>query len=250
MWLANEYISLYYNNAVDEAIINETSFSNFKSNPNYNSVVGMSELWQADIWYENIKLNHKDLYDRLKTFCLNDKYGSPQIWESKDGIKISPNTLRFINTLLEIETTFNLKNNSIKIAELGIGYGGLCYILNSYYNVKSYTLIDLPNVYDLANKYLKLLDVNTQTKEFFEDTDLFVSEWCLSEFDDADIVNFYNKYIIKSKNVYLQMNLHEEDRKTKFLNLLSTDFDYTVKDEFPKTQWPNYVVFAKNKRIT
>jgi hypothetical protein len=247
MWLANTFTSLNYNSAVNSAIENETFFNIFKSHPYYNNIVGMSELWQAEIWYNNIKNNYPDIYEKIKLFSLNDKYGSPSLWTSPDNIIISPNTLRFINTLIEIETFFNFKNQKLKIAELGIGYGGLCYVLNAYYNIDSYCLIDLPNVYKLANKYLSLLSIKTQTDVFEENSDLFISEFCLSEFDDEDIINFYNQYMLKCKNAYLHMNLHDVERKNKFLNLISNHFDYKIMDEYPKTQWPNYVILARKK---
>jgi hypothetical protein len=60
---------------------------------------------------------------------------------------------------------------------------------------------------------------------------------------------FYEKYVTKSKNIYLHMNLHDEVRKSNFLNKLSDDFDYTISEEFPKTHWPNYVIKGKNKKL-
>jgi hypothetical protein len=45
------------------------------------------------------------------------------------------------------------------------------------------------------------------------------------------------------------MNLHDEVRKSNFLNKLSDDFDYTISEEFPKTHWPNYVIKGKNKKL-
>jgi hypothetical protein len=43
------------------------------------------------------------------------------------------------------------------------------------------------------------------------------------------------------------MNLHDELRKEKFLSRLSIDFDYSISDEFPKTEWPNYVIRGTKK---
>ena len=249
MWLADSKISSDYNNIVNEALVNENCFTNFKSDPRYTSIVGMSRIWQAHVWMDNIKKNHSDFYNKIGVFLQNDKYGSPKLWRSDDGVLISPNTLRLINSLIEIESWFGFKETPIRIAELGVGYGGLSFILNSYYNIVSYSLLDLPNVYRLADKYLNLLGINKHNDSFIENTDLFISEWCLSEFDDQDILMFYNKYVLKSKNVYLQMNLHDEERKSRFLNMISVDFDIEVKNEYPKTEWDNYVIFGKNRNF-
>jgi hypothetical protein len=119
--------------------------------------------------------------------------------------------------------------------------------MNKYFNIKSYTLIDLPNVQSLADKYLSRLNINTQTKIVPDEIDLFVSEFCLSEFDDVGIYNFYEQYILKSKRIYLVMNLHELDRKDKFVDTVSNDFDISIADEYPKTHWPNYIIKGTRK---
>jgi putative sugar O-methyltransferase len=247
MWLAPEYNSRNYSLVVDKAIEDETVFSNFKSDPNYKAIVGMSFPWQADIWYNYMKENKKEVISNLKKYSLNDTIGNPEhIFNIKDDIFITPSTLRYINTAMEIEEFFNFKNK-IKVCELGVGYGGLSYVMNCHFDVSDYCLLDLPNVQKLAKKYLNQLGVTNTTFDFIEENDIFVSEFCLSEFDDEDIYNFHEKYLLKSKNLYLTMNLHEEDRKKRFLDKLKENFDFEIKDEFPKTQWPNYIIRGSRK---
>lgn len=241
MWLAPDYIAKNYSSSVDEAINNEYSFLNFKSNPSYNSIVGMSLHWQGEFWYEYIKTNRKDILENLRKYSLNDSIGNPILLKTEEGISISPNTLRYINTAIEIEDFFKF-DKKINVSELGVGYGGLCYVMNCHFDISNYGLIDLPNVQDLTLKYLDRLNTKNVQKGFIEDNDLFISEFCLSEFDDKEIYEFYEKYVINSKNIYLHMNLHEEDRKNRFLDRLKSDFNFEIFDEFPKTQWPNYVI--------
>ena len=247
MWLANENWSTNYFSIVDQAIENEEIFSTFKSNKSYNGIVGMSFPWQADIWIDYIKKNKPAVLENIKKYSLNDTLGGPEnLMYITDDILISPNTLRYINTAIDIENFFRF-DKKINVCELGVGYGGLSYIMNCHFDIGSYCLVDTPNVQKLSQKYLTLLGIKTATTDFKKEVDLFVSEFCLSEFDDLEMYRFYEEYIINSKHIYLTMNLHEEDRKEKFLNRLGQDFNFELSEEFPKTQWPNYIVRGSKK---
>lgn len=237
-WQVDDHRINNYNNIVDSAISNEEVFGSFKTHPSYNSIVGMSEDWQAEKWYEELK--HSDIFKSLDVFRKNDTIGGFPKWVSPDDIEVSAATLRYMNTLKEITESFEFKE-TLNVVELGVGYGGLCFVLSNYLNINSYCLVDLPNVQKLAQKYLGRLGVNS-TLEVPETTDLFISEFCLSEFSDSQIYKFYDMYIKNSKRIYLHMNLHDEVRKQRFLNKLSKDFTYNISDEFPKTHYPNYVI--------
>ena len=236
MWLASEYTSSNYYNIVNDALSNDDVFNTFKSNSSYRNIVGMSSYEQGVEWYSNIK-NYKNILDNIDKYSKNDICGSSLY----DELPLSPNTLRYINTLIEIDDFFKISGD-INILELGVGYGGLCFVLNQYYNINKYCLIDIPSVQSLSTKYLDKLGIKNHTTEIPEKIDLFISEFCLSEFDDDEMYEFYEKYVLNSERIYLHMNLHEEDRKSRFLEKLSNDFDYKISDEYPKTDWPNYVI--------
>lgn len=246
MWLASKSIAERYNKIVNDCLENEDVFSGFKSNPDYNSIVGMSKVWQADIWIKDIYENHPEVISLLPKIMKNDIYGRPDNWAYEKDIVLSPNTARYINSSLQIIDYFKY-TAPINVSELGVGYGGLCYVMNCLLKINEYGLIDLPNVQNLAKKYLNLLDVHNIVFEQPKNNDLFISEFCLSEFDDEQLYEFYYKHVLTSKNIFLQMNLHEEDRKSKFLKTIENDFNCVVRDEFPKTHWPNYTVLGTRK---
>lgn len=246
MWLANQNTQENYNLIVNDCLVNEASFNTFKSNNNYNSIVGMSEVWQGEFWIEDIINNNPEVLMKIPKISLNDRYGSPINWSYKNGIVLSANTARYVNSALQIIRHFKFKD-SINVTELGVGYGGLCYIVNCLLDVKNYALIDMPNVQELAQKYLRNLNVTNTQKNKIEDNDLFISEFCLSEFDDKDIYDFYNTYVVNSKYVFLQMNLDDKDRKSNFIKTIEKDFDIEIRDEVPKTRWDNYVILGVKK---
>ena len=194
MWLANEYVSNNYYSIVNDALSNENIFNTFKSNPYYGSIVGMSSHEQGVEWYSNIKKNYKNIIEDIEKYSKNDICGAP----TYNDLPLSPNTLRYINTLIEIDDFFKLKGR-INILELGVGYGGLCFVLNQYYSIDKYCLIDIPSVQSLSTKYLDTIGVKGHTTDVPDKIDLFISEFCLSEFDDKGMYEFYEKYVLKSE---------------------------------------------------
>jgi len=153
-------------------------------------------------------------------------------------------TIRYIFSLCYIKEHFGNLDNMV-IGELGVGYGGLAFVIGTYYKPKSYHLFDLPDVQSLALKYLKKLDI--PATDTFPDVpmDLFISEFCLSEFDDTDIYLFYDKYIKNSKRIFLTMNLIDEVRKQKFIKRMNMDFDMEIYPETHGTNFPAYVIIGK-----
>jgi len=77
MWLASNDTQSRYEIAVNEALTNDNNFKTFKSNSNYNCIVGMSEQWQAPLFYKFIEENNKSIFDKLDLFKNNDSIGSP-----------------------------------------------------------------------------------------------------------------------------------------------------------------------------
>lgn len=247
MWLASNDTQTRYEQAVKEAILSEDKFKTFKSNSNYNCIVGMSDEWQAPLFYEIIKTTNPEVFKNLDKFKGNDIIGSPLMWHSNEGHNISPNTLRYLKTLCDLKNNFGPLDGFV-VTELGIGYGGLSYVINVDSNLKDYVLCDLPNVQELAQKYLNHFDIkSTIDRNKYDKFDLFVSEFCLSEFNDEGIYTFYNDLVVKSDRIYLTMNLHDEDRKAKFIERIKVDFNITILDENPKTRWPNYIIIGKKK---
>lgn len=245
MWLANNDLQARYIQSVKNATVDENSFKTFKIDINYNNIVGMSEAWQAPLFYDFVEKNNKEIFEKIYKFTINDVIGSPVIWQSKDGINISPNTIRYVKTLVDLVNHFG-DLDGFTIAELGVGYGGLACIINTNNKLQDYVIYDLPEVQEFCKKYLSALGINSITtdNQKYENYDLFISEFCLSEFNDIDIYKFYNNIIKKSKRIYLMMNLHDETRKQKFINTIKKDFNIIILDEYPKTIWPNYIIIG------
>ena len=270
MWNAPDVNAIRYFSIVDEILTNDSLFKSFKECYNYKSIVGMSCESEGE-WFANNLKNNNSINLKIEEFKKNDSIGEPAVFDSKEYGFISPNTLRYINSLQNIQKYIGSLHKK-SVVEIGIGYGGLCYILSTFYNLNSYRLVDVPNVVLLAVKYLRALGLNTnlvterdikdvnfdhqssvvrkfknftprvvdivsQTDRSYQSNftppcfDLLVSEYCISEMNDDGIDYFYKNYIQYSKNIYIFSNLWDEKRKHKFLNRLDQEFNLTVFDD-------------------
>ena len=102
-----------------------------------------------------------------------------------------------------------------RIAEIGVGYGGLYRLLSCFVEIKKYWMYDLPEVLDLTKKYLSNFEEELQDKVVFqkemqeidEEIDLVISNWAFSEVN-PDIQKLYmDRVIKKAKHGYLIFNM-------------------------------------------
>jgi hypothetical protein len=243
MWKTEKDTAERYLESVKQCLTDEKAFDKFKSNNDYISIVGMSQPWQAVFFYDKIR-EYPEIYSKIKDLVRNDTIGNPiDIMEFRD-IKVSPNTLRHINTLCDLYHHFGNLDGKI-ISELGVGYGATAFMVNTCYKPTSYHLIDLPDVQSFALKYLNKFGINATMETPPQSVDIFISEFCLSEFDDIELYSFYDKYVKDAKNTYLMMNLHDEQRKQAFIHRMTEDFDVEILPEYPVTHWPNYIIVGK-----
>jgi hypothetical protein len=252
-WEIPDNVMSRYLSAVKDIISNENSFLNFRRNHQYGGVVGaVTNLvnrrdYTAQLFnwatenYPNID------FESLKVF---DSVGNPYLekFAFEDSvINISASTLRYLYPALRIKEEFGLEN-PINVVELGIGYGGMAAIMHHFFNIKSYELLDLPEVQTLANKYLTAVGIKVTDKIEKEPVDLFISEYCLSEFDDGQIKTFYDMHIRDVKYFYIASNLTKEETRRKGLrDLLETRHDLKILEVFPYDPHPVDIIYGVKK---
>lgn len=191
---------------------NDNIFNIFKTINEYTAVLEHTTPKYGQDYLNVIKRDNPQLLQEkyLEKFKENDIYGGSKKHPYSD-ILIAPSTLRYVKVLSDLIKIFgNL--DGFKIAEVGGGYGGQCKIINDYFNIKSYHIIDLPEVNKLCNKYLDKLNVNnvkfsTVDNLVIDNYDLFISNYAYSELDNA-LQNIYKANIIDtSKNGYMTCNI-------------------------------------------
>nr|WP_302184702.1 putative sugar O-methyltransferase [Planktothrix pseudagardhii] len=108
--------------------------------------------------------------------------------------------------------------DNCNICEIGVGYGGLCRIISSYFHVKSYTLVDLKPVLLLAQRYLDHFPLNTTLiyktmNELRKDSyDLVISNYAFTEIRREVQQVYLEKVLLSAKRGYITYNeINPED---------------------------------------
>jgi hypothetical protein len=219
------------------AIENDTVFNNFKSNQLFRSILEHVSEKHGREYIEQIILNYSDLIHKIdwNLILKNDLIGNTiksNYYKELNFLNlntydISPTTMRYLFTGLDILYNFVKQNNktNIDIIEVGCGYGGqckvifdLCHLFNL--TINSYTIVDLTYPNKLQEKYLKTLGyvnnieyisyetLTTSTNLLKTSYDLFISNYALGEFPQY-IIDFYVDTILKKcSNYYIIFNYH------------------------------------------
>lgn len=109
------------------------------------------------------------------------------------------------------------------VVEIGGGYGGLCHVICENENVSSYTIIDLPSVGKLAEKYLgdNLSKMGSLTISITDFLSYSMSEgrkfslaiaWCSwSELDTGSKNKYYDKIISNADRFFIASNMNPDE---------------------------------------
>lgn len=169
--------------------------SGFKRNPVYCRFINNDNrpYETAFAFYQYIVQHYPWLLDHFEKFKANDEVGHPTRYYLGPHV-ISPGTLRFIKVLGDIEK-FEWKS----IVEIGSGYGGQCKVTRSLYDYL-YTCIDIPESLAVAKAYLgndpRVRFVSCEDYIHQRRHDLVISDYCLSEMNQAG-VDFYLETVVR-----------------------------------------------------
>ena len=231
-------------------------FDRFKTIPQYTEILEHTAPETGAGYLEVIKRDNPQLLEDkyITKFKENDIYGGSSKHLYQD-IEIAPSTLRYIKVLSDLIKFFgNL--DGFKIAEVGGGYGGQCKIINDFFKIESYHIVDLPDVNKLSKKYLDKLNVKNVRFSSVEDLviakyDLFISNYAYSELD-SNLQDIYKTNIIDtSKNGYMTcnfisdifMNPSEFYSREKLIGLKDK---VEIHNEEPLTHPNNFILTWKN----
>ena len=256
----NDYISFV-------KTINETNIQNinFKTNYQYNKILEHVDYEQGKEYLKLIE-NEFDYvtFDNINDFVkINDKHGYPklEIFVNKDGKNVtsSATSLRYIYHSLIILDYY--KNTQLlSMVEIGCGYGGLFLAINYFSNllnikIENYYLIDLPEVCNLTDNYLKLnkenIRINYSLNNCYEygkninENNLFlISNYCFTEIEDGHRKNYIKYLFDKIQNGLIcwqtcfGLNINETTiLNKKIINLV------LEKPQTASYKQPNYFVY-------
>jgi hypothetical protein len=241
-----------YKSFINE-IISKNDLTGFKSNQDYNVILEHVNMEQGkEYLYYILKLTSiSDI--EIKAFCnLNDKYGSPKLYDYGDRLGLlSPSSLRYILHAHLILSHIKSIQDLIDIVEIGGGYGGLCLALHYFsnsYNIKinKYIIIDLIEASSLQKLYLSQVCNSIKNIDFIDSetfgssinsSDLFlISNYCFSEID-ISLQSMYMKILFpKVTHGFMVWN---------YINTYDFGFKYREEVEYPLTggRYNKYIYF-------
>ena len=243
-----------YKNACQMAALHDLDFNSFKRNPEYNAILEHVSEDQGRLYRQHIDTYFPDYLCKLDQFKENDKHGSPVVYEYEGIGRISPTTLRYIKVLSDLRQLFGTLD-TFNIIEIGVGYGGQCKVISDFFNINKYYLVDLNEALNLADKYLKKLNVkNVRIVRPLEITtldqgfDLIISNYAFTELS-RDIQELYlNKILLRSAHGYITCNFVSKEfgidsfSGTELQQRLGF-FNIKRLEEFPLTHKDNAIFF-------
>lgn len=185
----------------------------FKKNPIYCRYINNDnrprETAEAFYWY--IRQHYPKLLEPelLQRFQENDRIGDPTVYNI-NGTVISPGTLRFIKVLGDITQMVSPGGSPAfplhSIVEIGAGYGGQCKIIKAAFPDVDYTIVDIPESIAVAKAYLGDLATFVDDIKAPITADLVISDYCISEMDQAGIDYYMENVIRNCRHGYFTCN--------------------------------------------
>lgn len=185
-------------------------FAEFRRNPAYTTAL------------EHVSEEHGREYLRLLSAegragrnigeaAKNDTVGGPVTIRLDSGLAISPTTLRYLKVADDVEKLFGCLDGA-DVIEIGVGYGGQCRILDSLFNIKSYTLVDLKPVLNLAEEFLSYFPLRctlrflTMNELLHQPYDFALSNYAFTELSREFQQVYLTKAVTNSRSGYITYN--------------------------------------------
>jgi len=155
-------------------------FATFKRQPAYTAILEHVSCELGAKYLHAALAQTPEIEGRLPLFRRNDELGRPNVCDYGAHGVFSPTTLRYVKVLSDLQRLFGPLDR-LRVLEIGVGYGGQCFIVHAGGGFRSYTLVDLPPVLALATRYLKTLAVPRVEIEVHGAFDLVISNYAFSE---------------------------------------------------------------------
>jgi putative sugar O-methyltransferase len=245
----------FYEQQLSRLLKSKKRLSDFRRKYDYREILEHVTYTQGKSYLEQIQeyspQNYIELIEKNKA---NDLFGNPYEYQYPGVGRVSPTTLRYISTAIDIFETIRLNKESV-VAEIGVGYGGQAAILERMYGIRNYSAFDLPSVIQLSNVYLN--SVNSKLKftssglssDKNTTWDVVISNYAFSELHRDLQLSYIEHVIAKSKSGYMIMNSGRSNITGRSEGKLSLNEirnyipNLQVKEEVPLTGPDNYIIY-------
>ncbi len=245
----------FYEQQLSRLLKSKKRLSDFRRKYDYREILEHVTYTQGKSYLEQIQeYSPQNYIELIEKNRANDLFGNPYEYQYPGVGRVSPTTLRYISTAIDIFETIRLNKESV-VAEIGVGYGGQAAILERMYGIRNYSAFDLPLVIQLSNVYLN--SVNSKLKftssglssDKNTTWDVVLSNYAFSELHRDLQLSYIEHVIAKSKSGYMIMNSGRSNITGRSEGKLSLDEirnyipNLQVKEEVPLTGPDNYIIF-------
>lgn len=241
-----------YSAVIIKALKNEKSFDNFKQQPQYRKILEHVSEYQGGEYLKILESRDDGILESaIGSILTSDSIGNPVKFKYGNySNPFSPTTLRYTKVTSDI---YNLFGKSFyDVVEVGCGYGGQALAMDQLLSIHSITLLDLPVVNELIEKYLNnhLFNGSYRTsvinKEKSKDYDLVISNYAFSELPRQLQKVYINKILKNCRRGYLTMNSGmsgaRNQGKLTLNEMRALMPEFEVIEEQPLTSPHNYLI--------
>lgn len=150
--------------------------------------------------------------ETLRALLTRHDVGHPRVYRFPGIGLASPTTLRYVKVVTDLRRLFG-DLGGMRIAEIGIGYGGQARAITRTWNVAAYELFDLPPALALARRFLEETNAPLTVFDFHDgrqpdhvSVDLVVSNYALSEVRREVQDEYLEKVVLSAPRGYLTYN--------------------------------------------
>ena len=245
----------FYEQQLSRLLKSKKRLSDFRRKYDYREILEHVTYTQGKNYLEQIQeYSPQNYIELIEGNKANDLFGNPYKYQYPGVGRVSPTTLRYISTAIDIFETIRLNKESV-VAEIGVGYGGQAAILERMYGIRNYSAFDLPSVIQLSNLYLN--SVNSKLKftssglssDKNTTWDVVISNYAFSELHRDLQLCYIERVIAKSKSGYMIMNSGRSNITGRSEGKLSLNEirnyipNLQVKEEVPLTGPDNYIIY-------
>ena len=221
-------------------------FNDFKSNIEYREILEHVS-WKHGAQYLDLIKRPEVLQNLLSR--NSEDVGNPIQYKFEGVGFLSPTQIRYAKIAQDLLDAHG-SLDGYRIIEIGIGNGGQALHLITLQNVKSYVLVDIPEVLNLARKILtphpnfaKFKFVSAFDRISLE-SDLVISNYAFSELDLESQEDYFARFLSQAKSGYLLYNFI----KKEVSNLSAEDLVLRIPGSTIKREEP--LTYSRNVLIT
>lgn len=199
-----------YPNACLKASNDYGNFTRFRKNSDYQKILEHVTVEQGRAYISEI-IRDTEIFSCMDKFMENDRYGGPELVHYPEVGEISPTTLRYVKVLADLKKIFG-SLDGLDICEIGVGYGGQCRVINSFYRPGTYCLVDIKPALMLAQRYLdnyilhSIMAYKTMNELGKKSYDLVISNYAFTELPRTIQDVYLDKIVLNTGKGYITYN--------------------------------------------